>query len=114
MKKIVFLAIGCAFLTVSCSNEPENNGNLKDNHTKTELADYSLIKESDEYKAIDKLYMDYIYEKIDINQFLYSNESFDIAVTFLLSIGEYSLGGYTTQEEIMAYALTKYFEIKNS
>lgn len=114
MKKILFLAIGCAFFTISCSNEPENISNLNDSHNKTELADYSVIKESDEYKAIDKLYMDYIYEIIDIKQFLYSNDSFDIAVTFLLSIGEYSFGGYTTQEEIMAYALTKYFEIKNS
>lgn len=114
MNKLLFLAIGSAFFTVSCSNEPENNGNLNDNHTKTELISNSDIRQSTEYKNFDKLYMDFVHGRIDIRQFLYSTESFNTAVAFLISIGEYSMGGYTTQEDIMTYALTKYLEITNS
>ncbi|MGQ8868395.1 hypothetical protein [Myroides sp. TSA_177.3] len=114
MKKILFLAIGCAFFTISCSNETENIGNLNDSHNKTELNTNSSIRQSTEYKDFDKLYMDFIHGRIDIKQFLYTTESFNTAVAFLLSIGEYSMGGYTTQEDIMTYALTKYLEITNS
>lgn len=114
MKKILFLAIGCVFFTISCSNEPESNGNLNDGHNKTELNTNSSIRQSTEYKEFDKLYMDLILGKIDIKEFLHSTDSFNTAVTFLLYIGEYNLGGYTTQEDIVTYALTKYLEITNS
>ena len=114
MKKIVFLAIGCAFFTVSCSNEPENIDNLKDNHSKTELNTNSSIRQSSQYKAFNELYLDLILGKLDIKEFLHSTDVFNAAVSFLLYIGEYSLGGYTTQEDIATYALIKYLEITNN
>lgn len=114
MKKILFLAIGCAFFTVSCSNEAENKGNLNDNHTKTELIDYSDIKQSGEYLEFEKRYMKFVYGEIDMKQFLYTQESLDIAKAFLIRIGEYTYGGYTSIEDIISYALSKYLEISNS
>ena len=114
MKKILFLAIWLAFFTVSCSNDAENDGNLNDNHTKTELTNYSNVRQSTEYKDFNELYMDFVHGRIDIKQFLYSTDSFNTAVAFLIYIGEHNMGGYTTQEDIMTHALTKYLEITNN
>ncbi|WP_060875079.1 hypothetical protein [Myroides odoratus] len=114
MKKFFFLAVGCAFFTVSCSNEVENNGNLKDNHTKTEMIDYSAIKQSNEYLEFEKRYMEFVKREIDIKQFLYSQESLDKAKAFLIKIGEPNYGGYTSIQDIVSYALAKYLEISNS
>lgn len=114
MKKILFLAIGLTFFTVSCSSDTERQEREKDDFLKTEMIDYSEVKSSAEYIKLGELYNKFLYGEIDKKYFLHSSESLVIAKNFLEKIGEYNLGGYSSPQDIVFYALIKYLEILNS
>ena len=104
-KKMLVLGVGLLVMATGCSVDESKNGESKNDKTEFNMND---IQDSDQFRAFENLYFQFINGKIKHTDFL---SSVNIAKDFLNKLGETNYGGYTNPEEIVGFALIKYLEI---
>lgn len=107
-KKMLVLGVGLLFMATSCSVDESKNDESKNDKTEFNTSD---IQDSDQFKAFEDLYFQFINGKIENKDFLFSTTSVNIAKDFLSKLGETNYGGYTNPEDIVSFALIQYLQI---
>lgn len=110
---MLVLAMGGLLMFTSCSSDESTKSSSLDGNSKVEM-NTNPIKDSEQFKAFEKLYTDFLDLKMKEYEFLEGEESIEIAKAFLEKIGQPTYGGYTEGSDIVGYALVQYLIIKSS
>lgn len=112
-KTMLLLGMGGLLMFTSCSSDEAAKSSSLNENSKVEMNTNSIM-DSEQFKAFEKLYTEFLDQKIKEYEFLNGKESIEIAKAFLEKIGQPTYGGYTQGSDIVGYALVQYLIIKSS